>query len=588
MRQRIHTIFKLLFYRAQTSFASIAKAAGQPTEWRSRLCWAFIVGFAGAVATIVFRESIGYLERLTTGRTGELVDIAKQLPMTTRLLFPVIGGLAAGFCLVGARGGDNKDAGDYMEVATSGNGKIPFRQTLMRSLSSLFSIASGGSLGREGSMVQLAALSASVAGQFGRLKVPELRLLVACGAAAGITAAYSAPIAGALFVSEIVLGSIAMETFGPVVVSCAVANIVMREFGGYRTPYVMPSFPTVDGIEMICFLALGAICGLGAPVYLRLLSFTKIRFSSLGVPLPLRLAIGGVVVGIISMWWPQVWGNGYEVVNSILHEPWTWEALLCLLVLKVVATAATVGSGAVGGVFTPTIFVGAAAGCLFGMGVHALWPVLTSAPYAYAMVGMAAFLSATTLAPVVAILMIFEMTLSYQIILPLMLSCVIAFFVARSRVHIPMYNVLYHRTCRERKKSELSQTQIEELIQPATTVVALDTGLSELLSMFQKHSVRYLYVVDKDGLLRGSVELKNVLQNVETGDWRSEKTAADYMQRDVRALCKSMTAAQALSCFLEFHGERLPVIEREARPVLIGAVRKTALLNLYWEIAGLH
>jgi chloride channel protein, CIC family len=271
-----------------------------------------------------------------------------------------------------------------------------------------------------------------------------------------------------------------------------------------------------------------------------------------------------------------------------LHEPWTWEALLCLLVLKIIATAASVGSGAVGGVFTPTIFVGAAAGYLFGTGVHALWPAVTSAPYAYAMVGMGAFLSATTLAPVVAILMIFEMTLSYQIILPLMLSCVIAFFVARSRVHIPMYDVLYHRTCRERKRDRLSQTQIEELIQPATTVVTSDTRVSELLSMFQQHSVRYLYVVDGEGLLRGSVELKNVLRNVETADRRSEKTAADYMQRDVKAIYKSMTSAQALECFLKFHGERLPVVERESRPVLIGAVRKSTLLNLYSEIAGLH
>lgn len=562
--------------------------AGQSTRWCARLCWAVVVGLTGALATIAFRESIAHLQQWITGRTGDLVEIATQLPMMTRLLFPAVGGLAAGLCLVAARGGENKDAVDYMEVATTGNGKIPCRQTLMRSLSSLLSIASGGSLGREGSMVQLAALSASVAGQFGRLDVRELRLLVACGAAAGVTAAYSAPIAGALFVSEIMFGSIAMETFGPLIVSCVVANIVMREFGGYSTPYVMPSFPAIDGVEMVCFVVLGAVCGVCAPVYLKLLSFTKNRFSSLGVPLPFRLAAGGVVVGAISMWWPQVWGNGYEVVNAILHEPWTWEALSCLLILKVVATAATVGSGAIGGVFTPTIFVGAAAGCLFGMGVHALWPAVTSAPYAYAMVGMAAFLSASTLAPAVAILMIFEMTLSYQIILPLMLSCVIAFFVARSRIHVPMYDVLYHRTCRELKKIRLSQTRIEELIQPATTVVTPDTGVRALLSMFEQHPVRYMYVVDSEGVLRGTVELKNVLRSIETGHRDSEKTAADYMQRDVQVIYRCMTAAEALGCFLNFHGERLPVVERESRPVLIGAVRKSSLLNLYWQISGLH
>jgi chloride channel protein, CIC family len=166
---------------------------------------------------------------LTTGRTGDVVEIARQLPMTTRLLLPAVGGLAAGLCLVGARGGHNKDAVDYMEVATTGNGRIPSRQTLMRSLSSLFSIASGGSLGREGSMVQLAAFSASVAGQFGRLEVPELRLLVACGAAAGVTAAYSAPIAGAVFVSEIMFR-------GGLVCSDRIPDFLSGTAGAIRLP----------------------------------------------------------------------------------------------------------------------------------------------------------------------------------------------------------------------------------------------------------------------------------------------------------------------------------------------------------------
>src|SRR5262249_9540767 len=157
------------------------------------------------------------------------------------------------------------------------------------------------------------------------------RLLVACGAAAGITSAYNAPIAGAFFVTEIVLGSIAMENFGPVVVASVVANITMREFAGYKPPYEMPVFPAIAVVEVLLFVARGLLCGAVAPQFLRLIDASRARFSRLPVPLPVRLAAGGLVVGIISVWVPEVWGNGYSVVNAILHSPWTWSALLVVL-----------------------------------------------------------------------------------------------------------------------------------------------------------------------------------------------------------------------------------------------------------------
>ncbi len=154
-----------------------------------------------------------------------------------------------------------------------------------------------------------------------------------------------------------------------------VANITMREFAGYKPPYEMPVFPIVTGLEVVLFVVLGLLCGAIAPRFLSLLAASKKRFSTLPLPLPVQLALGGLAVGIISIWWPEVWGNGYEVVNSLLHEPWTWGALLTVLLMKIVATAATAGSGAVGGIFfTPTLFVGAVLGCLYGLAVYAIWP----------------------------------------------------------------------------------------------------------------------------------------------------------------------------------------------------------------------
>jgi CIC family chloride channel protein len=555
------------------------------SEAHTMLLWAVIVGVAGAFATAAFREGIDELQRLLGGEAGSFVDMAARLPWPVRVALPTTGGLVAGACLVIARRRTSKQANaDYMEAVTIGDGAVPLWQSLWRSLSSLFTIASGGSIGREGSMVQLAALSASVIGRWVHFDPPRLRLLVACGAAAGITSAYNAPIAGAFFVTEIVLGSIAMESFGPIVVSSVVANITMREFAGYRPPYEMPVFPTVTGVEVLLFVVLGLLCGVLAPHFLRLLAASKKRFALLPLPLPVRLALGGLIVGVISIWRPEVWGNGYEVVNSLLHEPWTWTALLTVLIFKIIATAATAGSGAVGGIFTPTLFVGAVLGCLFGIGVHAIWPDSTSAPFAYAMVGMGAFLAAATHAPLMAILMIFEMTLSYQVMLPLMLSCVVAYFIARTSEQTSMYEVTLRRTREEKERVRLAATQMRELVKPADTVVPLSANVKDMTRVFLEYPVKYLYVVDDGERFQGVVALKDITSDLLDERDTEIKTAADYLQPHFDVLTPDMSLGEALQHFLAFQGERLPVIERKSQPLLLGVVYKTSLLDAYFRL----
>ena len=261
-----------------------------------------------------------------------------------------------------------------MEAIVIGDGHIGVRESLARSLSSLATIATGGSIGREGSMVQLAAMVASVIGRVTLQSAPQLRLLVACGSAAGITAAYSAPIAGALFISEIVLGSIAMDTFGPLLVSAVVSNATMRALTSYRRALpdaVVPGDRGPRDGAVRC--ARGRCRRIASPLFLCFLDAAKrgIRPHP-RLPLAVRMGIGGLVVGAISVHVPEVWGNGYSVVNALLHQDWLWPTVLVVLLAKVVATAATTGSGAVGGIFTPTIFVGAAMGLLFGQAVHAV------------------------------------------------------------------------------------------------------------------------------------------------------------------------------------------------------------------------
>ncbi len=420
------------FLQALSRMRSVLR--GSPHEETHRmLLGAGVIGVLGALATVGFREGITLVETLINRHPGSLVAAAKAITWWQRLLIPVFGGLLAGAVLqFGMRmlHGSNKTT-DYMEAIVAGNGRISVPASLLKSLSSIFTVGTGGSIGREGAMVQLAAMVASASGHWVHMSLDKQRLLVGCGAAAGVAAAYNAPIAGALFVGEIVMGSIAMESFGPLIVASVVSNATIHHFLGYAPVYRIPAFQFYSDWELFFYAGLGFLLGHLAPPFIKLLESSQAMFAKFNLPLTFKLGLGGLSVGLISIVFPQVWGNGYSVVNSLLHQNIAWQLLAWILVFKIIATAATIGSGAVGGVFTPTLFIGATFGSLYGTLIGNLFPAVTSPASAYGIVGMGAFLAATTHAPLMSILMIFEMTLDYNITLPLMLTCVIAYTTAR-------------------------------------------------------------------------------------------------------------------------------------------------------------
>ena len=400
-----------------------------------------VSGFIGALVTVLFREGIHGLEWLFNGQSAGIVVMAESLAPWQRLILPAAGGLVAGLILQQLGGLlRGRSTTDYMEAVAVGDGWISVRHSLVKAGSSLVTVGSGGSIGREGAMVQLAAMVASALGRLGRFPRDRLRLLVAAGAAAGLAAAYNAPIAATLFVAEIVLGSIALEHIGPLIIAAVISNATVHDIFGYAPVYDIPAFSMVSDWELALYLLLGVLAGHVAPVFLSLLERARQLFGRLPRLLALRMALGGLLVGAISVYEPQVWGNGYSVVNSVLHDPWAWQALLTVLVLKMLATAATHGSGAVGGAFTPTLFVGAMVGALFGTAAHGLLPDGTASPSAYAVVGMGAMLGGATHAPLMSILMVFELTMDYQIVLPLMLAVITAHYTARGYSAVrPMY-----------------------------------------------------------------------------------------------------------------------------------------------------
>lgn len=432
---------------AETSVSAppISPAAGHHPDDRWLLLWAALIGLAGAFATVAFHEGMAFTERLATGHPGSLVAAAEALTPWRRAITPALGGIAAGVFLWWARRiAHGKKQSDYLEAIAVGDGRQDVRGTLLHSASSLCTIGAGGSIGREGAMVQLAAATGSWIGQLRHFEGDDLRLLLACGAAAGFASAYDAALSGAIFIAEIVYGTLAIRRLGPLMVASVTANVTVHQVLGYKPVYQIPPLHVASLCELPLFLLMGLLLGALAPLFVGMLDGTRRLVRLLPLGLPLKLALGGLVVGAISVWRPEVWGNGYSVVNSVLHTPWPLLLVLSVLIAKVFATAATVGSGAVGGVFTPTIFVGALLGLLAGSATHALWPG-SSLPIVYAVIGMGAFLAATTHAPLMSFLIVFEMTLEYQLVPALMLACLAAYHISRAIRPQSIYHDALHR-----------------------------------------------------------------------------------------------------------------------------------------------
>jgi CIC family chloride channel protein len=466
-----------------------------------------------------------------------------------------------------------------MEAILIGSGQLPGRASLVKSTAAMFSIASGGSIGREGPMVQLAAVAGSMLGRWRKLSAPQLRLLVACGGASGIASAYNAPIAGSFFVAEIILGSIAMESLGPLAVSAVAATLTVRTLSDAHTLYTVPAFTLHSLWEIGPFLLLGVLAGIVAPWFLRSLRQAERLFAATSLPVPVRLMLGGLVVGALAVWVPEVCGNGYSVVVAILNGHLVWQVLVLVLVCKWLATAASFGSGAPGGVFTPTLFMGAALGYLFGYGVHAVWPLGAHDPRAFALVGMGALLAAASHAPVMAIIMLFEMTLSYDIIMPLMLCSVVAYYTARGIEHQSLYSEALKKKAAEAPAPMLPGV-VADLARAQTLQVTLTARFDVIAQEFLQGRHEEIYATDPEGRYAGAISLHDIKPHLSDPAVAAHVIAEDLLRDDVPTVAPAATLADALRVFAQHSGQTLPVVEPAGRRLTGILVKNDLLLAL--------
>ena len=554
----------------------------RPSERQVTLLWAVFIGLAGALTSDGFRKAADLVTEFLTGSTHSSIQTFGRLPWWQRLLVPAFGGLLAGTTLwIGNRllaSIRQKSTTDYMEAVVIGNGRISASATLVKTLSALFSISSGASIGREGPLVQLSTLIASVIGQSRQFPVPRRRQLVACGAAAGIASAYNAPIAGAFFVSEIVLGTVVVDSLGPLILASVVATFTTRAIHGNAALYQSADLDLHTRWEALPLTLMGIILGFLAPVYLRILRKTERLFTRFTVPVAVKMALSGAAVGVIAVFFPDVCGNGQNLIRSLFHQNWLWDTVLTLVLAKLAATLITFGSGAVGGVFTPTLFIGAAAGVLYGQTVLYLAPQLQPDPTIYGLVGMGAFLAATTGAPLMAILMVFELTLSYGIVPFLMVACVLGYYCSSIFERRFLYGESLERKGAAFFSRQLADLNLLDLIRKDPITLGKSASFAEVARTFVQHRFQHVYIVDEDRRLLGAVSLHDVKTFLDRPELETVVIAADIMVEDFPRIFPDQGLSETLQKFADTQSERLPVVDSLHSQRLIGSVSKTDII----------
>ncbi|MQA12438.1 MAG: chloride channel protein [Pseudonocardiaceae bacterium] len=497
------------------------------------------------------------------------------------LVVPVLAGLVYG-PLVHRFAPEARGHGvpEVMHAVAQRGGRIPGQVTGVKAIASALCIGAGGSVGREGPIVQIGSALGSTFGRLTRLAENRLRVLVACGAAGGIAATFNAPLAGPFFAMELILRDFAVESFGAVVLSSVTASVVGRAVLGNEAFLQLPDFGLRSPVEYLLFALLGLLVGGVGVLFSRVLYLIEDACDRVWRgPEWLRPAAGGLLLGGVLLALPQVYGVGYPVLQRAVQGGYVFWFLLVLLAGKIFATSLTIGIGGSGGVFAPSLFIGAMAGTAFGVLVNAWLPDMTAAPGAYGLIGMGAAFAGAAGAPITAVIVLFELTGQYTVILPLMTAIVIATLVGRTLSR----DTIYTRKLRRRgidldARSEprhLADVSIAAVLAPLPEPLAERTELRTVARALALSGHGMLPVVGADGQYHGCVTARAVAESL--GDESSsDRTVADLAELPP-LVTRDFTLTEALDALVDGQGTGLPVLEPGGR-ALIGWISHQRVL----------
>ena len=470
-------------------------------------------------------------------------------------------------------------------------GKIRPRVVVVKALASSICIGSGGSAGREGPIVQMGSAAGSAIAQKLGLSPYHTKILVACGAAGGIAGTFNTPIAGALFSVELIMRELKIKSLMPIAISSVLATLCSRillRYLGAKTTFIfeIPQYSLKSPWELLFYLILGFTAGIIATIFIHSLYKIEDIFNLIKIPDFVKPSLGGLVVGITGLLLmlfterPFIFGVGYEVIEYILHQKPVFAIVVILVFLKIITTSFTLGSGGSGGVFAPSLFIGAMLGASFGLLFNSLFPEITAGYEAYSIVGMAALFAGVSRAILTSIIIIFEMTGDYAIILPLMFSSVISSAICSLLVKESIYTLKLSRRGiiidQEMDVNLMRTIKVRDIMKRDVDTVSEDMSVSELLSKMMETGHMGFPVVDRDNRLVGIVT-HNDVEKV-TG---SEARVRDIMTTNLIVADPEETLEEVLLKVGGRDVSHFPVVDPQNRDRLIGFFTKGDILRTY-------
>jgi CIC family chloride channel protein len=534
----------------------------------SRRFWMLVplvgaIAGVGAVAGVHFMELV---QSLAWHASGSLLDVTQAAPWWRRLIIPTLAGvLIVLVSLALGPAAEGHGSSEILESIWVRSGRVPLRSALARGFLTLVAVSMGASVGREGALIYFGAAAASWIGRRANVDADQQKLLVACGASAGIAAVYNTPIGGALFGLEVFLGGLALELYGPIIFASVTATLISRSLLEDHPSYVIPPYKLTHAREVILYLVLGALIGVVSALFVRTVDTTS-RWSQAMPPRVKRiLPIAALaILGASGIVYPQLFGNGYDTVNQALVGALPLGLMLALPLAKLAVSAMCASSGVPGGLFTPSLFVGALTGGAFGAAAHWLFPNVVPATGGYVLVGMAAILAGSTHATMAAAIMLFEMTGSYGVILPLLAACVVSAVVSRALTPESIYTAPLKRKGVElpriTRPAWMQRTGVRALVRHDAPKVQPQARLRDVVAKIALlPEGDDLFVVADDDELLGVITLETLREVLADQPDLELIVAADVMER-AGAVSVDASLWEATRRALAAESPRLPVV----------------------------
>lgn len=547
-----------------------------------------ICGLCTGAGVIAFRTLYHSIGDFAIGDGHDVLKALDHLPAWRVLLVPAAGGIAVALLSRVFPAGHSGEHGvsRVIYAVARRDGQIPLRGTIRSFLTNALSIGAGASLGPEGPVIELGSGLSSFVGQKLGLSPEKVRTLVGCGAAAGLAAAFNAPIAGTIFALEIVLRDFAVVTFSPIIVAAVLSTAVSRAVLGDAPAFLVPAYELHSPYELPLYLLLGAVAGAVGVLFTRMNHQAEQWGERLRIPGELKAGGGGLILGgAVLLGLPHLYGVGYEPASQLLSGGVGLELMIVLIAAKMLASALSLGSGFTGGIFAPTLLIGGALGGVVGELAGTIFPAHASPTGAYALVGMAALMAGVTHAPITAILILFEMTGGYEIILPLMTACIASVVVAQRLSSASMFTLGFVRRGIDlnfgRESAILRDYFAEDLMHPTVPTLPLRASFETIVESFLTRQENRYFVVDEHGRLKGVVDIHDIKQMVQEQGLGGVIMAADLMRPVEQQLQRRENLEDAILLLSSTDADDLPVVKNNEDPVLVGWISRKDILELY-------